>query len=319
MTRSTSRRTFLKSSAVAAAAIGLPMVASSRVLGANDEIVAGHRRLRRPRCRLAHLPGFGWPEGRPHRGRGRRRPHPRQGSRQDARREIVQTKADACRTCAGMFERKDIDAVSIATMQYWHALPTIWACQAGQARLLREAAGPFHLGRPADGQRRAEVRPPGADRHAEPLGPRRTQRLAQWLKEGHLGKILYVTCFANKPRRSIGKRDRAAADSRDARLRPLVRPGPQGADLPRPAPIRLQLHLEHGRRRVVQPGRPRDRRRPLGAGRRHGLPRREMSIGGRFVVQRRRRRAQHADHLLRLPRGPDPLRSPQPAQGARSA
>ncbi len=30
------------------------------------------------------------------------------------------------------FESKDIDAVSIATPNYWHALSTIWACQAGK-------------------------------------------------------------------------------------------------------------------------------------------------------------------------------------------
>ena len=31
-----------------------------------------------------------------------------------------------------MFESKEIDAVSIATPNYWHALATIWACQAGK-------------------------------------------------------------------------------------------------------------------------------------------------------------------------------------------
>jgi len=31
-----------------------------------------------------------------------------------------------------MFEAKDIDAVSIATPNHWHALATIWACQAGK-------------------------------------------------------------------------------------------------------------------------------------------------------------------------------------------
>ena len=38
-----------------------------------------------------------------------------------------------------------------------------------QARLRGEAAVAFHLGRPADGQRRAEVQPPRAVRHAAPL------------------------------------------------------------------------------------------------------------------------------------------------------
>ncbi len=31
-----------------------------------------------------------------------------------------------------LLERKDIDAISVATPDYWHALMTIWACQAGK-------------------------------------------------------------------------------------------------------------------------------------------------------------------------------------------
>ena len=31
-----------------------------------------------------------------------------------------------------LLERKDIDAVSVATPNHWHALATVWACQAGK-------------------------------------------------------------------------------------------------------------------------------------------------------------------------------------------
>jgi len=51
-----------------------------------------------------------------------------------------------------LMERKDLDAVSVATMQYWHALPTIWACQTGRHVLCGETAGAFHLGGAADGE-----------------------------------------------------------------------------------------------------------------------------------------------------------------------
>ena len=35
-----------------------------------------------------------------------------------------------------LLEDKDIDAVVVATPDHWHALMTVWACQAGKARNL---------------------------------------------------------------------------------------------------------------------------------------------------------------------------------------
>jgi hypothetical protein len=41
-----------------------------------------------------------------------------------------------------LLERKDLDAISIATPDHWHALQTIWACQGGKRRVRREARLP---------------------------------------------------------------------------------------------------------------------------------------------------------------------------------
>ena len=104
-----------------------------------------------------------------------------------------------------LMERKDLDAVSVATMQYWHALPTIWACQTGRHVYVEKPLAHFIW----EGQQMVR-----AARKYERLVQVGTQSrsvkgygvMAAWLKEGHLGRIQYVTCFANKPRRSVGKR-----------------------------------------------------------------------------------------------------------------
>ena len=31
-----------------------------------------------------------------------------------------------------LMDHKDLDVITVATMQYWHALPTIWACETGR-------------------------------------------------------------------------------------------------------------------------------------------------------------------------------------------
>lgn len=199
---SLTRRQFLRRSAAASAALGLPMVASSRVLGANDEI-----RLAIIGCGVrggAHIGGFG-PQ-----------PGVRIAAICDPDRERVANSAKAIEArykykpdevvdVRKLMDRKDLDAVTVATMQYWHSLPTIWACQTGRhvyvekplAHYIWEGRQMVNAARKYDrlvqiGTQNRSIRGYAA--------------LAAWLKEGHLGKIQYVTCFANKPRRSIGKR-----------------------------------------------------------------------------------------------------------------
>jgi predicted dehydrogenase len=196
------RRQFVRRSAAAAAAIGLPMLAGSRVLGANDEI-----RMAVIGCGVrggTHVAEFGKQKGvrivavcDPDSTRAAsfaKNVESRFGAKPD---EVIDVRK--------LMERKDLDAVSVATMQYWHALPTIWACQTGRnvyvekplAHYIWEGRQMVNAARKHD--RLVQI----GTQYRSMLG---YGAMAKWLKEGHLGKIQYATCFANKPRRSIGKR-----------------------------------------------------------------------------------------------------------------
>ena len=104
-----------------------------------------------------------------------------------------------------IFERKDIQAVSIATMQYWHGLATIWACQAGKQVYCEKPLSHFIWeGRQMVNAARKYDRIVQIGTQYRSI--KGYEAMAKWLKAGHLGKPLYATCVANKPRRSIGKR-----------------------------------------------------------------------------------------------------------------
>ena len=103
-----------------------------------------------------------------------------------------------------LLENKDLDAVTIATPNHWHALGSIWAVQAGkdvyvekpvshnvwEGRQIVEAARKHRRIVQAGTQIRSS---PGV------------QEAIQWLREGHLGKILRARGLCYKRRASIGR------------------------------------------------------------------------------------------------------------------
>lgn len=202
MFTSMTRRQFMRATATAAAAIAIPRLAGARVLGANDEI-----RMAVIGCGNrggSHVAEFGRQKGvriaavcDPDR------------TRSAAFAKMIQQKhgykPDEVVDVRTLMDRKDLDAVSVATMQYWHAMPTIWACQTGRhvyvekplAHWIWEGRQMVHAARKYD--RLVQI---GTQSRSE-LG---YAAMGKWLKEGQLGKIQYVTCFANKARTSIGKR-----------------------------------------------------------------------------------------------------------------
>lgn len=198
------RRQFVKRSVVASAAMAAPMVASSRVLGANEEVLVGVVGLG-GRGTGAHVPSFqkqkgvtvvalADPDGE-RRGRAARMVEEKYGH-----------KAEQYADMRKMFDRKDIDVIGNATQNYWHGLSTIWACQAGKQVYVEKPLSHYIW----EGRQMVN-----ATRKYDRIVQCGTQRRSQtsiakaiaWIREGHLGKIKYITAFANKPRSSCGKRD----------------------------------------------------------------------------------------------------------------
>ncbi len=118
------RRRFVQAAAAAVATARFP------ILGANDRIQVGivglggrgtnhidyYNKLD-PECRIAAVVDVN------------------QAARERAMARIQKAKGYAPKDYGDMrkmFESKDVDAVSIATPNHWHALSTIWACQAGK-------------------------------------------------------------------------------------------------------------------------------------------------------------------------------------------
>ncbi|NUQ65191.1 MAG: Gfo/Idh/MocA family oxidoreductase [Pirellulales bacterium] len=103
-----------------------------------------------------------------------------------------------------LLDSRDIDAVVVTTPNHWHALVTIWACQAGKDVYVQKPAS-YNIfeGRQmvdAAGKYRRIVQCPNGSRtpngHAEAL---------DYVRRGELGKILTVRHVHFSPRSSIGK------------------------------------------------------------------------------------------------------------------
>ena len=127
---SITRRRFVQGALTAAGAVAVPMLVSSRVFGANDEILIGVVGCG-GRGRGAHIPAW------------QRQPgvsvvavsdsdEQRRGVCAEIVAKNTKQKVEQYTDVRKMFQRKDIDAISNATQNYWHGLSTIWACQAGK-------------------------------------------------------------------------------------------------------------------------------------------------------------------------------------------
>lgn len=179
-----------------------------------------------------------------------------------------------------VLDDKEVDAVVIATPNHWHSLMAIWACQAGkdvfvekpvshnvwEGRKLVEAARKYNRIVQAGIQSRSDTAFP---------------EVIDYLKQGNLGKIIAAYGLCYKRRKSIGKVGGP-------------QPIPKSVDYnlwSGPAPLvplrRSNLHYDwhwqwaYGNGDIGNQGAHQmdQARRLLGQ---ENLPRRVMSIGGRF-------------------------------------
>jgi predicted dehydrogenase len=188
-----SRRTFFQGAAIA--------LSATRVIGANDRINVGligiggrgtdhlNAYVKIQECQIAALCDVN------------------QAARERAQAKLLgatSSKAKEYKTMRELFADKDIDAVSIATPNHWHALATIWACQAGKDVYVEKPAS-YNV---HESWRMVEVARQtkrmvqvGSQSRSMP----KMIRAMQLLKEGAIGQVYMAKGLCFKRRKSIGK------------------------------------------------------------------------------------------------------------------
>lgn len=105
-----------------------------------------------------------------------------------------------------LLESKEIDAVVTATPNHWHALVTVWGCQAGKDVYVEKPVSHTIW----EGQQM--VKAARAHNRIVQSGTQRRsdtglQEAIAWIREGHLGKMTLVRGIVYVQRNSIGKVD----------------------------------------------------------------------------------------------------------------
>ncbi len=284
-----SRRTFVKTSALALAGAALPARSWGRILGSNDDLRVGviglNGRGKNHLSSLAKISGV----------RVVALCDPDTAVLEKAKASVAGGSCTTYIDMREMFASPDVDAVTIATPNHWHSLAGIWAMQAGkdvylekpvsheiwEGRQLVAAAAKYNLG--TRGQPRQDH---GVTRVL--LQAPRQHRQSCW----------------------------PAARASDHQLRSVERAGAARAPAPqheeRTGALRLALDLALRQRRRRQSGDPPDGRGAL-VPRRAGLAESHAERRRPAGLHRRRPDAEYAGHHSRLCDGAADLR------GARSS
>ncbi len=102
-----------------------------------------------------------------------------------------------------LFDDQDVDAVSVATPNHWHALTTIWACQAGKDVYVEKPAShnPFE-GKQMVKAARKYKRMVQVGSQSRSIGHKR--KAIAMLREGTIGKVYLARGLCFRRRKSIG-------------------------------------------------------------------------------------------------------------------
>lgn len=102
-----------------------------------------------------------------------------------------------------LLENKEVDAVSIAVPNHWHALATVWACQAGKDVYVEKPAchNLFEGRKMVEAARKYNRMVQCGTQCRSSVG---LQEAVKYVQDGHLGKIVIARGFCYKARQSIG-------------------------------------------------------------------------------------------------------------------
>ncbi len=190
------RRDFLKTAALGAAAISMDALTWSRAAGANSDI------------RVAQIGFHG--QGESHISSLTKLKGVRLVALCNVDRHVLQNKAQ--RLGGGiatytdlrqLLDSKEVDAVSIAVPNHWHALATVWACQAGKDVYVEKPAchNLFEGRKMVEAARKYKRIVQCGTQCRSSAGLREA---VQYVQQGRLGKVVLARGFCYKTRKSIG-------------------------------------------------------------------------------------------------------------------
>jgi len=191
-----SRRNFLKTTALGAAAMSVSPLSWGRAEGANGDI------------RVAQI-GF-HSQGAGHISTLNKMKGVRLVALCDVDRHVLDKKAQELgggiqtyTDIRKLLENKDIDAVSIAVPNHWHALATVWACQAGKDVYVEKPAchNLFEGRKMVEAARKYQRIVQCGTQCRSSIG---LQEAVQYVRSGKLGKLVLARGFCYKARKSIG-------------------------------------------------------------------------------------------------------------------